>query len=77
MRFSGVYTPEANSPYGELTLASHKQIRAESGVQLSSSVSSSSLSTLFWQLASLGRNLRNLTEFLSAPNFSMHDLEGI
>jgi hypothetical protein len=76
MPFSGVYSLGASSAYGERTLASHKQISAESGFQLPSSVSSA-LTTLFWQFASLTRSPKNLTEFPFGPNFSKPDLEGI
>lgn len=79
MPFSGIYTPGASSPYGELTLASHKQTSAESGVQPAQAPSSvsSSLTTLSRQLASLTRSLKNLTEFPFGPNFSKPDLEVI
>lgn len=76
MPFSGTYTPGASSPYGERTLASHKQTSAASGVQPPSS-DSSSLTTLSWQVASLTRSLKNLTEFPFAHNFSKPDLEGL
>ena len=76
MKFSDLYTPGANSPYGEPTLASHKQISAASCFQLPSSVSSS-LTTLSRRLASLTRSLKNLTEFPFGPNFSKPDLEVI
>jgi hypothetical protein len=76
MPFSSIYTLGASSPYGERTLASHQQISASSGVQILSSVSSS-LTPLFWQIASLTPSLKHLTEFPFGPNFSKPESEGI
>ena len=79
MSFSGLYTQGLSSTYDESALALHRQISIHTNFQpgqVASSVSSP-LTTLLWQVASLTESLKNLTEFLSAPNFSMRDWEGI
>jgi hypothetical protein len=79
MSFSGLYTQGVSSTYDEPALALLRQISLHTGFQPGQAASSvfSSLTTLLWQVPSLTGTLKNLTEFLSAPNFSMGDWEGI
>lgn len=79
MPFSGLYTQGVSSTYDEPALALHRQISLHTNFQPGQAAPSvsSALTALLWQVVSLTGSLKNLTEFLSAPNFSMRDWEGI